>query len=84
MDKFPLNKSFATAVRNIFLTKFSDWFVSHHTPKISEESLLLVHILSRTTTELQCFERSVFRRGFSPQNDCNFELSLKNEIHVPI
>ena len=61
-----------------------EWFVPHYTPSISIQAILFDQILSKTPTELQYVERSVFMKEVNTKNLWMFELGTQEKINVPI
>ena len=55
-----------------------------YTPSIPQQAILSKQILSRTPTELQYVERSVFMKEVNIQNLWSFELGTQEGINVPI
>ena len=62
----------------------TEWYVPHFTPSISNQAILSELILSKTPTELQYVERSVFMKEVNTQNVWIFELGTQEGINVPI
>ena len=77
-----MNKADAT---NIGKTKINaiEWYVPHYTQSISYQAILSMQILSKTPTELQYVERSVFMKEVNTQNLWSFELGTQEGINVP-
>ena len=46
--------------------------------------MIFEQITSRTPTEFQYVEKSVFMKEVNTQNICTFELATQEEINVPI
>ena len=61
-----------------------EWYVPHYTPSIPHQAILCRQILSKTPTELQYVERSVFMKEVNTQNLWTFELGSQEGINVPI
>ena len=59
-------------------------YVPHNTASISQQAILFKQILSRTATELQDEERSVFMKEVNTQSLWTFELGTQEGIIVPI
>ena len=71
---------------NIDKTKINaiEWYVPHYTPSISQHATLSEHILSRTPTELQYVERTVFMKEVKTQNFWTFDLGTQEGINSPV
>ena len=61
-----------------------EWYVPQSTPSIPHQAILCKQFLSKTPTELQCAERSVFMKGVNTQNLWTFELGTQEGNNVPI
>ena len=59
------------------------WYVPHYTPSFQQQSILSIHILSKTSTELRYVERSVFMKEVNNQNLWNFQLGSQVSMKVP-
>ena len=59
---------------NIGIIKINsiEWYVPHYTPSIQQQSILSKQILSKTPTQIQYPERSVFMKEVNTQNTQNF------------
>ena len=62
--------------------KAIECYVTHYTPSISNQAILFNQILSRTPTELQYVETSVFMEEVKIQNFGTFELRTQEAINV--
>ena len=60
------------------------WYVPQYTPSISNQAVLSKQILSKTPTELQYVERSIFMKEVNTQNFWTFELGTQEVINIPI
>ena len=60
------------------------WYLSHYTPSIQQQSILSNRNLSKTHTELRCVERSVIMKEVKNQNLWNFDLGSQESMKVPI
>ena len=60
------------------------WFVPQYTPSIQQQGNLSKQILSKTHTELQYVERSVFKKEINNQNLWKFEQGSHESMNVPI
>ena len=61
-----------------------EWYVLHYTPSIPQQAMLSKQILSKTPTEPQYLERTVFMKEDITQNLWSFELGTQEEINIPI
>ena len=61
-----------------------EWYVPHYTPSISNQAILSKQISSKTPTELQYVERSVFLKEVNTQNSWTFEVGAKEGIIIAI
>ena len=61
-----------------------EWYVAHYTPSIPQQALLSRQVLSKTSTEVQYVERSVFMKEVSTQKMWTFELGTGERINAPI
>ena len=83
VDNSVLNKANATIFGKTKIISI-ELFVPHYTPSIPQQARLSKQILSRTPTELQYVERSVFMKGVNTQNFWIFELGTKAGLNFPI
>ena len=67
-----------TAINNA-KTKINtiDWHVSHYTPSLSQQNIIMKQIVKKMATELYYPERSVFMKEVNIQNLWTFELGTK-------
>ena len=82
-DNSVLNKDNAinnAKIKNIALERY----VPQYTPSKSNQGMLSEQILSKTTTELQQKERSVFMKDVHTQNLWSFELGTQEGKNIPI
>ena len=81
-DNSVVNKDNAT---NIGRTKLKsvDWYVPNYAPSIAQQAIYSKQFLSRTPTELQYVERSVFMKKVITQNLWIFELGTQERVNVP-
>ena len=49
-------------------------YVPQYTPSISNQKLVLGHIVSKTPTELSYIKRWSYMKNLTTDNDCTFEL----------
>ena len=59
-------------------------YVPHYTPNISNEKLLLEHIISRAATELSFIKRSSYMKVVTNENNWTFALGVGDGIDIPI
>ena len=80
-DNAVLNK--ANAI-NLGKTRINaiEWYIPHYTPSIQQQSILSKQILSKTPTQIQYPERSVFMKEVNTQNFWTFELGTAG-INIP-
>ena len=61
------------------------WYVAHSTPpSISNQKIILGHILSKAPTELSYIKRSPFVKDLTSENNWVFELGVGDGIDIPI
>ena len=60
------------------------WYVPHYTSSISNQKLMLGHIVSKAPTELSYIERSSYMKDVTTENNWTFELGVGHGIDVPI
>ena len=60
------------------------WYVSHYTPKISNQNLMLGHIVSIAATQLLYIKRSSFTKDVTIENNWAFKLGVVDGIDFPI
>ena len=83
VDNAVLNEDQATKFGRIKINSM-EWSEQHYTASLSNQALLSKHILSKSLTELQFVERSVFMKPVKTQNLWTCELSTQEGIIVPI
>ena len=81
-DNAVLNKANATINAKTKIIAL-EWYVPHYTPSIQQQSMLSKQILSKTPTQLQYPERSVFMKEVNTQNFWTFELGTQEGINIP-
>ena len=59
-------------------------YIRHYTLKISNQSLILGHIVSRGSTELSNIKRSSYMKDVTTENNWTFELGVGDYVHLPI
>ena len=64
--------------------KSIDWYVPQYRASISQQAILSKQLLSKTPTQLQYIEESVFMEEVKTQNLQTFELGTQEEINVAI
>ena len=62
----------------------SAWYVPRYTPSIQQQAMFFKQFTSKTPTELQYVERSVFMKEVRVQTYWSFELGTQERINVPI
>ena len=72
-DNAVLNKDNAINIGKIKIIAI-EWYVSHYTPSMQQQRILSKQILSKTPTEIEYPERSVFMKEVNTQNFWTFEL----------
>ena len=82
-DNSDLNKDNAT-VNGKIKNNSIEWYVPRYTPSIPQHAILSKQILSKTPTDLQYVERSVFMKEVNIQNFVTFEIGKQEGINVPI
>ena len=60
------------------------WYVPHYTPSMQQQSILFKQILSKTPTEIEKPERSVFMKEVNTQNFWTFEMGTQEGINIPV
>ena len=60
-----------------------EWYVTHYTPSMQQQSILSKQILNKTPTQIQYPERSVFMKEVNTQNVWTFELGTQEGINIP-
>ena len=78
-----LNKDNAINIGKIKIINIK-WYASHYTPSVPQQAILSEQIFSKTPTEFQFMERSVFMKEIKTQNFWTFELGTQESINVPI
>ena len=81
-DNAVLNKGNAINIGKIKINAL-EWYVSHYTPSIQQQSILSKQILNKTPTQIQYPERSVFMKEVNTQNFWTFELGTQEGIKIP-
>ena len=66
-DNAVLNKSNAISNAKIEINSV-DWYVKNYTQSIEEQRILMTQIVSKTPTEVEYLERSVFMKEVNSQN----------------
>ena len=59
-------------------------YTPHYTPSISNQKLMLEHIVSKAPTELSYIKRSSFMKDVTTENNWIFELGVGDGIDIPI
>ena len=60
-----------------------EWYVSHYTPSMQQQSILSEQIINKTPTQIQNPERSVFMKEVNTQIFWTFELGTQEGINIP-
>ena len=60
------------------------WYVPHYTPNISNQTLMLGHIVSKISKELSYIKRSSPMKVVTTENNWTLELSVGDGIDIPI
>ena len=60
------------------------WYVPPYTPSLAQQAIFVQQIQSKTPTELQYPERSIFLKEVNTQSLWNFELRNQEGINIPI
>ena len=82
-DNSVLNKANASIIGKIKI-KAVEWYVPQYTPSIPQQDTLSNQILSKTPTERQYVERSVFMQEVNTQKLWTLELGTQEGIIKPI
>ena len=82
-DNAVLNKSNAINIGKIKINAI-EWYVPHYIPSMQQQTILSKQILSKTPTEIEYPERSVFMKEVNTQNFRTFELGTQEGINIPI
>ena len=80
-----MNKAVAPGVVDAKIVVSSiDWCVLHYTPGIQRQAIISKQILSKSPTELEHVERTVFIRDVYTQNLWTLELGCQEGVNVPM
>ena len=60
------------------------WYDPHYTPNISNQKLMLGHIVSKAPTELSSSKRSSYIKDVTTENNCTFEPGVGDGVDIPI
>ena len=82
-DNAVLNKDNATVIGKV-RSNGIEWYVPHYAPSISQQTILIIQIKSKTPTELQYVERSVFMKKVNIQSLWSFEIGTHERVNIPI
>ena len=66
------------------ITEDISLYVPHYTPNISNQKLMLVHILSKTATQLSYIKRPSYMKDFTTEKKCTFDLGVGYGIEIPV
>ena len=58
-------------------------FVAQYTPSITNQKLMLGHIVSKAPTELSYIKRSSYMKDLTTENNWSFELGVGDGIEIP-
>ena len=64
--------------------KSNHCYVPHYTPSIAQQAILFNQIQSKTPTELQCPEGSIYMKEVNTQSFWKFESGTREGLNVPI
>ena len=81
-DNAVLNKGNAANNAKIKIIAI-EWYVPHYTPSMQQQSILSKQIISKTPTQIQYPERSVFMKEVNTQNFWTFELGTEESVNIP-
>ena len=59
-------------------------YVPHYTPSISNQKLMLGHVVTKTPTKFSYIKRSSSTKDVTTENNWTFEVSLGDGIDIPI
>ena len=76
-DNAVLNKG--NAINNAKIKIIIDWYIPNYTPSLTQEKILMSHIVNKKPTELRYVERSVFMEEVHTQNLWTFELGTQEK-----
>ena len=60
------------------------WYVPHYIPNISNQKLMLGHVVFKTPTELSYIKRSSYMKDVTTENNWTFGLGVGDGIDIPI
>ena len=88
-DNHILSHSAGTKAENVALTGIVtiddiSWYVPHYTPNISNQKLMLGHIVCKAPTELSYIKRSSYMNDVTTENTWTCELGVGDGINQPI
>ena len=83
------HRAAATNANNLALTgriiiEDLSWYVPHYTPSVSNQKLMLGHIVSKAATELSYFKRSSCMNDVTTENNWTCELGVGDGIDIPV
>ena len=58
------------------------WYVPPYNPNVSQQEVMLDHLVSRTARDLTCFEVSFFTEDVTSENVGTFRLAVKEIQYV--
>ena len=82
-DNAVLNKDNAVNNAKIKINSIA-WYVLHYRSSIQQQAIFFEQSTSKTPTELQNVEKSVFVKEVNQQNSWSFELGTQEGINIPI
>ena len=62
----------------------TSWSVTQYTPSISNQKLLLGHIVTKTSTKLSNIKRTTYMKDVKTEKNWTFELGVGDSIDLPI
>ena len=72
------------ALAGRFIINGISWFIPSYTGSISNQKLLLGHIVSKAPTELSFIKRSSYMKDVTTENNWNFALGVEGGIGITI
>ena len=78
-----IDADYLVLARRIYINDIS-LYIPHYTPNISNQKLMLGHIVSRSATELSYIKSASYMKDVTTENNWIFELGVGNGIDIPI
>ena len=78
-----MNKDNAVNIGKININSI-EWYVPDYKVSIQQETILMNHMVTKTSTELKYVERSVFMKQVNTHRLWTFELGIQEGVNVPI